>query len=191
LRINEPHGDTSRKLTGDDLDGIVYSAGGGAAFQFDLAAIVPGEWNHLIFRTYHTCFYRGLTSADNEQSWMFENDEGENRNGYNYYGNYLIGYQMPLKFSFVGVLFEEELRLYETENGSNWGDDLSRWTISPLAVFDFTDKISATCLVQFRTERNFIDGTTDNDFYQTRKIDSDDERDIEFYRAVFIINYKL
>ncbi|MDA3901795.1 MAG: hypothetical protein PF637_14890 [Spirochaetes bacterium] len=191
LRINEPDGETGNRLVGDNCDGVVYGAGLGGAFQFDLAAIMPGEWNHLLFRTYHSCFYQGLTSADNDQSWMYENDEGENRNGLNYYANYFIGYKMPVKLSMIGVLFESDLRLYDTKNGSDWGDDLVRWTISPLVSFDFTEKLSGTCLVQFRTERNYIEGTGDNDFYQTRRIDKDNTRSLTFYRAVFILGYKL
>lgn len=95
LRFNEREGAHDAELTGGPLLGVVWSVKGGAALQADLAAFKPGEWNHLVFRTYHAFLYGALTSADSDDSWLFRGDFGENRNGWNYYGNYLLGTVCP------------------------------------------------------------------------------------------------
>lgn len=90
LRINEPGRnpdgtlDGSNELTGDAFDGFVWTVKGGGVFQFDLAAVKPGDWNHVVFRTYHGLRYRALTTAGADDSWVYENDTGEERNGWWY-----------------------------------------------------------------------------------------------------------
>lgn len=191
LRFNERKGAHDAELTGGPLNGVVWSVKGGAALQADLAAFKPGEWNHLVFRTYHAFLYGALTSADSDDSWLFRGDFGENRNGWNYYGNYLLGYRMPIKLRMIGLLAEEDLYLYDAEGGDSWGDDLSRWTFGLFADYAVSDRLSATLIVQARTMRNFTDETEDYDFYQDRVVDSDDERRLEFYRVVATVTYRL
>lgn len=191
LRMNERDGLHGNELTGDALSGLVWSVRGGAALQGDLAAFRPGAWNHLVFRTYHAMLYRALTSADADESWLYESDAGENRNGWNYYGNYLLAYRMPVKLNLVGVLIEEDQYLYDAAGGDFWGDDVSRWTFSLAGNYAFTDRLSLMLLVQARTMRNFTGDTGDYGFYQDRKLDTDDERHIEFYRAVATVGWKL
>lgn len=191
LRKNERDGLHDNKLTGGPFDGMVWSVRGGAALQGDFAAIRPGAWNHVVFRTYHALQYRALTSADSEESWLYQGDFGENRNGWNYYGNYLLAYRMPLKLNLVGLLFEEDQYLYDAAGGDFWGDDISRWTFSMMGNYSFTDRLSLTLIGQARTMRNFVGDTGDYGFYQDRELDKDDERHIEFYRAVATLSYKL
>ena len=191
LRHNEREGAHDAELTGGPFNGLVWSVKGGAALQGDLAAFKPGDWNHLIFRTYHAFQYRALTSADSEESWLYRADDGENRNGWNYYGNYFLGYRMPIKLNMIGLLVEEDLYLYDVDGGDTWGDDISRWTFGLLANYAFTDRFSAMLMAQARTVRNFTDATDDYEFYQDRVVDTDDERRIEFYRLVATLTYRL
>lgn len=187
IRINEHDAD----LVGDAFDGFVWSAKAGVLVQFDLAALFPGEWTHLVFQSYHAGQYRALSSADSNESWLYEADSGENRNGWNYYGNYFIGYQMPFKLDLVGILFEEEQYLYDTEAGELWGDDVSRWNIGPMFNFTLTERISMALLIQWHTVRNFTEATEDYGFYQDRRIDHDETRRLEFYRAILNATYVL
>ena len=173
------------------FDGIVWSAKAGGIFQFDLAAVLPGEWNHVVFRTYHVAWYRAFTGAADDESWLYEVDSGENRNGWNYYGNYFLGYQMPCFVDRAGFLVEEDLYLYTTPDRTDWGDDLGRWKFAALADFKVSDNVSTTLLVQFWTVRNFEGSTGDYKFYQDRVIDRDNPYRIEFYRAVASVTVRL
>ncbi len=197
LSFNEPGRDGGGALdgtaefVGDSFPGIVWSCKGGAVAQFDFAAIRPGEWNHVVFRSSHTLWYRAFTAADSDDSWQFENDVGEERNGWNYYANYFLGYQMPVKLSMVGILFEQELNLYDTPGRTAWGDDISRFTIGLMGQYDLSKEIRLNALVQARTKRNFVGTTGDYEFYQLREIDSDDPRRLEFYRVAVIVKWTL
>lgn len=189
LRINEPGRnpdgtlDGTNELTGNAFDGIVWKVRGGAVLQFDYAVLRPGDWNHVIFRTYHGLQYRSFTAAGRDDSWMYENCAGEARNGWVYYGNYLLGYQMPVRLNLVGLLIEEEKNLYTTDGRLYWGDDISRWTFGLLGVYEITPTISVTGMVQMRTTRKFEGNSGSYGFYQLRNIDRDDPRELEFYRA--------
>lgn len=188
LRINEPGRnpdgtlDGSNELTGGPFEGVVWTVKGGGVFQFDLGAIKPGDWNHVVFRTYQCLRYRALSTAGEGDSWVYENDTGEERNGWMYYGNYLLGYQMPLPLSFIAVLIEEEQFLYTTEGRTYWGDDVSRWIFGLLASYDVRPSMKVSALLQARTKKNYEGNTGEYDFYQLRKIDDDDLRGLEFYR---------
>lgn len=197
LRINEPEKDGTgaltgnRELVGGPFDGAVWYGKAGATFQFDLAAVMPGDWNHVVFQTYHEAKYRALTSASADDSWLYEADSGENRNGLNYYGNYVLGYQMPLFINMVALLIEEDLYLYDTANRANWGDDLGRWNIGTIMNFQPTEKLSLALIVQMSTQRKFKDSTGDNDFYQSRVIVDSNPLVLKFYRAAINGTYRL
>ena len=191
LRMNERSGLHDNELSGGPFLGAVWSVKGGAALQGDFAAIRDGPWNHVIFRTYHAGMYRALSSASADESWLFEADRGESRNGWNYYGNYLLAYRMPVKLNLVGILVEEDLYLFDTEGREFWGDDVSRWTLSLMGSYAFTERLSLMGLVQARTVRNFVGDTGDYGFYQDRELDADDERRLEFYRVIATLSWKL
>lgn len=197
LRINKPGRNTdgsldgSNNLIGNTFEGLVLTVKGGAVFQFDFAAIKPGIWNHVVFRGYQEFRYRTLTTASKDDSWVFENSVGEERNGWTYYGNYMLGYLPPLKLSLVGILVEQEKSLYGAENGRSWGDDLSRWRIALLAAFTFNPSVSMAGLLQFRTQRNYLGDSGDYDYYQLRKINRDNPYYLEFYRIGATIVFAL
>jgi hypothetical protein len=184
LRFNFPTYDDEPNLVGDSFNGLVWSAKAGGLLQFDLAAVMPGAWHHVVFQTYHVAQYRALTSADPDESWLYEADSGENRNGWNYYGNYFLGYQMPIVLNMAGILFEEDLYLYDTPSRKLWGDDIPRWTLGAMLNFTVTKNLQITLLGQWRTMRNFTSQTEANGFYQYRRIvDSNDKLHVEFYRV--------
>ncbi|MDR2766920.1 MAG: hypothetical protein LBB82_01190 [Treponema sp.] len=178
-------------VEGSAFDGILWNVKGGAVLQFDLAVLFPGDWNHVIFRSYHEINYAAYTAAKNNESWYFENDFGENRNGLNYYANYLLGYQTPLFLSMVGILAEENQSLYRTAGGGRWGDNLARWTFSAVFGFKITDRMNVTFLAQMRTMRNFTASTEDREFYQDRQIAPSQQRRLEFYRITAAMKYNV
>ncbi|AEF83573.1 conserved hypothetical protein [Treponema primitia ZAS-2] len=187
--------DLKPEVSGSAFNGLLWSAWGGGVFQFDLAALVPGDWSHVVFRTYHEARYKGDTAASSSDSWYYESDDGQNRNGFNYYGNYLLGYQMPIFLNTVGLMAEMDLYLYDTPKRGSWGDELPRWTFGPLFNFTVTEKFSAALIVQFRTRRNYTAGDEDDlgatVFYQDRRLKDSDPLYLTFYRAAAILSYKL
>lgn len=193
LRINSPVEGAPGKqsLTGDAFDGLVWGVKSGGTFQFDFAALVPGDWNHVVLQTYHGIQYRANTAAGKDESWLFESDAGQNRNGSSYYGNLFLGYQMPIVLNTAGVLVEYDKYLYETEGSDSWGEDLGRWTFGSLCNFTVTKRLAAAVLIQMKSTVQYTDATKDNEFYQNRKVVDSNPLKVEFYRAALNMTYKL
>ncbi|GAB1431935.1 hypothetical protein MASR2M29_05600 [Spirochaetota bacterium] len=191
LRKNHLVAATDAELVGEAFDGFVWSLEGGGLFQFDMAAIFPGDWNHVVFQTSHLARYKSLSSAEKDESWLFQADSGENRNGWNYYGNYFLGYQMPIFLQMAGVLLEEDLYLYDTPGRNLWGDDLGRWTLAAVLSFKIFDGLSANLITQFSSRRNFTEASKDYEFYQKRILDTANPLRLEFYRVAAIVSWDL
>ena len=185
------------EIIGEALGGVIWSYWAGGALQFDLAAIFPGDWNHVLFRTYHEARYSAYTEAKNGESWIFESDFAENRNGWTYNASYVLAYQMPLSpyMNLVGIMAELKQNLYNVPNKSYWGDDIGYWILSALLNFSITPEFNTTVAVQFHTVRNF--GSTDLEnkrsiYYQDRKLLSNQgESRAVLYRLALLMNYKI
>ncbi|MDR1176297.1 MAG: hypothetical protein LBK83_12615 [Treponema sp.] len=190
IGINRSGAGGKAETTGSAFDGVQWKAHFGGALQFDMAAVFPGDWNHVVFRSYHEINYKGYSAASKSDSWFFENDGGENRNGFNYYGNFLAGYQMPFFFNMAAVLVEMDKFLYDTPGRDSWGDDLVRWTFSAVFNFTVTDRIGAVLIPQWRTVRNYT-GSDSDTFYQNRSLDRAHPLRFEFYRVAAILTFKL
>jgi len=180
---------------GSAFDALLWKGFAGGTFQFDLAAIVPGDWNHVVFLTYHEINYHANTSANANEAWYFENDDGENLNGFNYYGNFVIGYQMPIFLSMVALLAEMNQNLYDTPGRGLWGDDLIRWHFSGILNFTINEKFGIALITQFRTRRNFTNFDEHKDdnpqlHFQSRILDKSDPLRLEFYRVAAIVSLK-
>ncbi|MCL2219437.1 MAG: hypothetical protein FWC23_05645 [Chitinispirillia bacterium] len=177
---------------GGPFDGLITKSWAGAALQFDLAAVIPGDWNHVVARSYHEINYTHYTRAGKDDSWwQFEFDYGENRNGPNYYGNLLIGYQMPAFFKMAGLLAEGHLFLTGPKGREAWGDDRVRWTFSLLTQFALRENIDLAALVQTRAMRNFINDNAEDIYYQYRILDTSAPISLRFFRVVAAVTHKL
>lgn len=190
IGLNRANADGESEYSGSAFDGLLWQTHIGVALQGDLAAVFPGDWNHLVVRSYHQIKYKGYTRAAAGESWYIENDDGENVNGFNYYGNFLIGYQMPIFIDFVALLAEADLYLYDTPNRSQWGDDKIRWTFSNIINFTFIEQFSVTMITQFRTQRNYLEANWDDLYYRNRTIDNSNPLSFEFYRIAVALTYK-
>jgi hypothetical protein len=196
IGVNELQSGGTGKIRGEPFEGLYWGVHGGAVLQFDLAALFPGDWNHLVLRSYHEARYRAFTGAAAGESWVFESDDGENRNGWSYYGNCLLGYQMPASpvLNTVGILAEVDQYLYNTPGGGAWGDDLPRWYLGVLFNLNLSDRLSLAVLAQLRTRRNYGSSDLENQdrrFYQTLTLDKDDPYRLMFYRAAAVFSYRL
>jgi hypothetical protein len=190
IGLNRPNSFGNAEHSGSAFDGLLWKVQTGAALQADLAAIFPGDWNHVVARSYHEINYKGYTRSSTGESWYFENDDGENCNGFNYYGNFLIGYQMPIFFNMAAFLTEMDLYLYNTPDYEKWGNNKIRWTFSGLFMFTITKQIDLTLIAQFRTRKNYQEANWQDLYYRNRTIDSANPLYLEFYRIATALTYK-
>ncbi|GHU23570.1 hypothetical protein FACS1894172_09780 [Spirochaetia bacterium] len=196
IGINTQKNDGTNKgqINGSAFEGMFWNVHANGLFQFDLAAILPGAWNHVVFQTTHEINYKGLTSAQPGDAWIFQNDFAENQNGFNYYGSFVLGYQMPIILNMVALMAEVNTYLYDTSNGDQWGDSSGRWIFSLLGNFNISPRFSAALIAQLRTVREYTDSTSDSTkrvekpFYQTRSYSS---TKFEFYRVALLMSIKL
>jgi hypothetical protein len=144
----------------------------------------------VVARSYHEINYQGYTRAKENESWYYENDDGEIRNGFNYYGNFLVGYQMPIFFNMAAFITEMDLYLYDTPNRGKWGDDRIRWTFSGIFNFTITKQIDISLIAQFRTRKNYQETNWHDLYYQNRTINNSSPLHLEFYRVAAAMTYK-
>lgn len=100
---------TNGEVDPGSFEGVVLRGFVGGTFQFDLAAVVPGEWNHVVTVISPQWTYSTFTGAENNQPWTFEADDGTNYNGWRYKTTAFLGYQPPLpRLRTIGLLYEGE-----------------------------------------------------------------------------------
>jgi len=191
IGLNSPDMAGGAVHDGSAFDGLLWKAQAGGTLQFDMAALFPGDWHHVVAQSYHEINYRGYTRAKAGESWYYEGDNGENLNGLNYYGNLLIGYQMPIFFNMAALLAEADLYLYDTPNRNKWGEDKIRWTFSGIFGFTITKRIDLALIAQFRTRRNYQESAWQDLYYQNRNIDPSNPISLEFYRVAAALTFKL
>jgi len=198
LGINAPEDENAprprkSKVYGNAFDGLIWGFWGAATWQFDLGAVIPGDWTHVLLQTRQEFRYTAYTRAGSGESWVYENDEGENQNGWIYYASYVLGYKMPRFPAPATAAFMAELEkpLYNTPGGDYWGENLGRWIFSGLLDFTITPRLSTVLAIQMQTRRNY---SFDNDNYYYRDLELRDEggqRRLRFYRVAAIITYKI
>ena len=177
------------------FQGVVLESWIGGTFQFDLAALVPGDWTHVVTLVSPRLQYAWFSGADKEDAWMWEVDNGENFNGFMFYGTYFLGYQMPLVLNTVGILLETEQNLgYVKElapmDSGEWGSDHVLITVGPVFNFTLSESSSLAVLFQFRRERlyNEIDDSIFANYYENRHAVG---TYWDFYRIAFSYGLKL
>ncbi|MDR2480814.1 MAG: hypothetical protein LBD07_00780 [Spirochaetaceae bacterium] len=183
--------DGSSVVDSEPFSGVISKLRFGGALQADVAAFSPGEWHHIVVRTYHEVNYFEFSAANNDQSWYYANDSGENTNGFNYNGNFLIGYQMPLFLNFTGIMTEANLRMRPASGGTLWGDDVPYLLITALANFKVSEKFDFRIICQFQSKRNYTDDNWELLYYRNRHIDNNDKFHIEFYRVAGMFMWHL
>jgi len=200
IGINRPaDGSPPREaeIDGSAFDGLFWKAWGAGTLQFDLAALVPGDWNHILFQSRQEIRYSAYTRAGPDDAWVFESDDAENKNGLTYHASYVLGYSMPLSPVLDTVAFMAEMRknLYDTPGGDFWGESLGKWVFSGLFNFSIHPRFSTALAIQMLTSRNYgsSDFQTDRDhYYQDFELKTEGgSRRVLFYRAALLMNYKL
>ena len=158
----------------DSLKGIVLESWLSGTFQFDLGAVVPGEWTHVLLSVSSKLTYKHYTGADTDEPWQFQADAGENFNGFSYFGTYILGYKLPYKVDTAAFLVETEQMLFNNRNLSTmdsiggWGSDFIKVTFGPLVNINLTESSSIVILIQFSREKSNTDDTIFNNFFLNR-----------------------
>ena len=205
IGLNISDGNTPQKMKydGKPFDGALYGAYIGGLLQMDFGLLMPWDYDHVVFQSYHEINYAGYSRGTNEKPWFYESDAGENVNGFNYYGNFLLGYQIPdFWFNTIAVLTEMDYHLYNLPNRDVYGDDLIRWHIAGVLGFTFTDWLDVKLITQFRTLRNYKDGSPEwkgstisgnpnGYYYRDRILDTSNKMDFHFYRVAALVTFKL
>jgi hypothetical protein len=147
LRSTEKDG-----VDGSGLDGVVWNAHMGATLQFDLAAILPGNWHHVVAQVYNEIAYLHYTNARGGELWYYENDGGMNQNRFYYYFSALLGYQMPFFIDLAGLMFELNEPLLNPATGENLSGQPPAMTLSLAAEFKPHERFSVMALGQFTSQ---------------------------------------
>jgi len=175
LGIN-PAGNAESDIDLTPFGGAVWRVWGAGTFQFDLAAIAPGEWNHVVLLATAKAEYEANTGAGAHDAWLWEADSGENFNGAKFYGTYVLAYQMPLALNLAGIMVESEewlgdVRDYgplSADSGDSWGSDFRIWQIGSVMNFTLGKDDSLAVLAQFKLKPDWTDATTLNRDFRTR-----------------------
>ena len=170
----------------------IYSFSFGGAFQFDLGAVIPNDWSHVVFRTDQAALYKAMSGVDSETSWLYQADSGEPRNGWKYQASYLIGYKMPIFLDLIAMKIDVEKKLFASPKGldnKKWGENLFLTTFGPIINFNIKKDYNIMLLAQWQT-KPLYKGGGEADFYQTRVLDTDKKTQVKFYQVgiVFYMN---
>ncbi|QEN06919.1 hypothetical protein EXM22_02510 [Oceanispirochaeta crateris] len=161
----------------DPFPGAVMETWMSGTFQFDMAAVRPGKWNHVVVVANGKFKNMYFTAAGSDDAWQWKADDGENFNGNMFLGTYVLGYQMPLQVDMIGFMVETEQYIGDVKDKSTmasngWGSDFVEVKFGPLANVTFDEKNSVTALLQFKTDRLYSDDSIHDNYYATRNYES-------------------
>jgi hypothetical protein len=169
--------DDTQDIEKKSFQGVVWRTWATGTFQFDLAALLPGKWNHVVAVVAPTVEYKAFTGADDDTAWLWEADDGMNFNGFKLKGSYFIGYRMPLALDTVGLLMETEEWLASVRNRSpqdsagGWGSDFTFLDFGPVLNFALGDKSSIAILLLFKNGIKWTDATTKRRYFENREFE--------------------
>jgi len=160
------------------LGGFVLGGDFGVTAQFDLGAVVPGDWTHLLMLYRSGVEYRMNTSAEGDEPWQWLADSGENYNGWNWSQTALLGYATPaLKLlDTAGFLLETSRRITNYDlspmDSGGWGSDFLEVFFGPVVVLKWGSGHSMNIQMQFARERDYTDGSVANESFIYREVDT-------------------
>lgn len=154
----------------------------GGAFQFDLGAVIKHDWAHVVFRTDQVAKYSALSGMSKDKSWVYQAG-APRRNGWQYIGSYVFGYQMPIPLNMIAMMAETTKDLHKTPaNRKDWGEDKMQVVFGPVFNFKILEWMDLMLAVQAETKNQYV---SPNDFYQYRKL-ANPTRKVFFKRAALI-----
>ncbi len=158
-------------------------------FMFDFAAIVPGDWHHVVMLASYELSRASLMNAKDDFV-LYEFQTSENLiNDFYMDSNLILGYQMPMKLSLVGIKAEVQGYLGDEKFSSYGGycGDFKRISISPVMEYDFSDKNSLFMMVEFDSRRSFAE---EHDETCKEPLLTQKGREWYFYRIAFSFTHR-
>jgi hypothetical protein len=156
----------------EPLSGVVTRFWMEPALQFDLAALVPGDWNHLVAYLAESREYKSYSAVGSSTAWEFENDGGTNLNGWKRNRTYLVGYRPPTKLNMIAFLATSERNITHASDSpmasGGWGSDFETWTFGPTLGFTMSETSHFTTLLQWTSERGYTEATIGNRHFTRR-----------------------
>jgi hypothetical protein len=141
--------DPNDGVIGKGLDGAAWNTHAGAMVQFDLAAIFPGDWNHVVMQLYNEAQYFAYTKAKGDDFWYYLGDDGMNRNSFRHKFESFIGYAMPIFIDLAGIQFSGTLPFYNIETGDNVRDIGYSLTNAFIVNFKINKQFSIMTITRF------------------------------------------
>lgn len=139
----------SEFVEGTGLDGVLLNFHGGATLKFDLAAFLPGKWNHAVIKFDNQLHYQNYTGANGSEPWYFKGGDGINQNWFSYYFAGFAGYQMPIFLDLAGFMFELTQPLYNPQSGKPLGNMEPEMICSILLEFEIGNRFTFLTLTEF------------------------------------------
>ncbi|GHU69868.1 hypothetical protein FACS189450_03400 [Spirochaetia bacterium] len=171
-------GDPQEFADGSGFDGAVWDVHLGATLQFDLAAIFPGNWNHVVMKFDNVVKYQNYTKARGAEQWYFRADDGINQNTFGYYFSGFLGYQMPLFLDMVGFQFESSLPFYNPQSGESLANREPEMFWSLVTEFAIGKRFNIMAVTQLSNRLN-------------HPVAADYDRQWKFYRVAVIGTWHL
>ena len=125
--------------------------------MFDLAAVWPGDWHHVVAVASWELNYSALAGADDDDElFQWETTPGK-KAGAGISQNYILGYQMPYKLNLVGLKFNVDGYLFKNidDQYRKYKIDYKTYSLAGVFSVQFTEKDSLFGLVEFRTRRSY------------------------------------
>lgn len=166
-------------------------------FQFDIAAVMPERykrWTHVVMRAKAEMNHRMIANLSSDIPFVYENDWGENHNGWYFYMDSMIGYKIPVvidpvyeelsKSQFIGAKkhnnfsiiagFMANIDKYNVTHNrmspmdkKGWGSDFMHVIFGPMALFELPNNLFLVLMFNWKNGRVYTEETVGNaDFYK-------------------------
>jgi hypothetical protein len=150
--------DPNDGVIGNGFNGVVWNTHAGATVQFDIAAFIPGDWNHIVMQIYNEVQYFAYTKAHGDDLWYYLGDDGMNQNSFRHNFSGFLGYAMPIFVDLAGIQFSGTLPFYNVESGGGVRDMGYSFTLAFLADFKINKSFSIMMIT--RVTNGFTDPIT-------------------------------
>ncbi len=135
-----------------------------ATIKFDLGALWPGDWHHIVgLATFAVGYEAMLGTSRTIWEWQTFTDHAD---GWMYVQYYVLGYQMPIKLSMIALTFEFSGHFSASDYGAfadTYGGDYLFKEIGPMFEFTLNEKNIFYAGIFFTGQRGFKESHTDEE----------------------------
>lgn len=205
-----------RILNEDNFYGAVFNGWFSAKLQFDLSYLVPKtfkRWTHFVFQITPKIIYTGLLSKDfYNGAYEWEANLGETLNGWNFTGEYIVGYQIPViiderktlaeKKHFMGRVKHNDFKislLFMVETGmsvthyndskmsqNGWGSDFINVSFGPNILFNLPSNFYLLIGTNFANGKKYTEDSVGEAYFKNYKYE---DWYIKYNRIALVFGY--